>query len=78
MIAYKTYLTVEDPKQIILSDVPFQPGQRVEVVLLAAEKDHHHIQELKSLFKTTQSLSRAQNISEEEIVREIEIYRKGK
>ena len=77
MKAYKTYLTIQDPKHVVLPDVPFHPGQRVEVVLLAAEDDHRtHIRELKSLFKVTQELPQAQSITEEDIAAEIEAYRK--
>ncbi|MEH2357639.1 hypothetical protein [Nostoc sp.] len=34
MNAYKTYITIEDPKQLVLSDLPFKAGQRVEVIIL--------------------------------------------
>jgi hypothetical protein len=40
MIAYKTYVTIADPKHVVLSDLPFRAGQRVEVVVIAeAEED---------------------------------------
>lgn len=35
MIAYKTFVTIEDPKCVVLSDLPFHAGQRVEVVVIA-------------------------------------------
>ena len=79
MKAYKTYLVIKDPKQVVLSDVPFRAGQRVEVVLLAKEDDQDiHIKELKRLFKITQELPQARAITEEEIAAEIEAYRKGR
>lgn len=79
MKAYKTYLVIKDPKHVVLSDVPFRTGQRVEVVLLAKEDDQDiHIEELKKLFKTTQELPQAHTITEEEIAAEIEAYRKGR
>ncbi len=34
MNTYKTYITIDDTKQIILSDLPFPPGQRVEVIIV--------------------------------------------
>jgi hypothetical protein len=37
MNAYKTYITIEDPKQVVLSDLPFQVGQRVEIIVLAED-----------------------------------------
>ena len=77
MKAYKTYLTIQDPKHVVLSDLPFRPGQRVEVVLLATDDDlTNSIQELQTLLKTTQGLPQAQTISEDEIAAEIEAYRR--
>ena len=79
MIAYRQYTTVQESKQIILSDVPFQPGQRVEVVLLAEEeRPAARVQELRALFKATQALPQAQVITEEEIAAEIAAYRAGR
>ena len=79
MIAYRQYTTVQESKQIILSDVPFQPGQRVEVVLIAEEeRPAARVQELRTLFKATQALPQAQVITEEEIAAEIAAYRAGR
>lgn len=79
MKAYKTYITIRDPKHVVLSDVPFRPGQCVEVVLLTREDDQNsNVNELQTLFKNTQALSQARSISEEDIAAEIEAYRSGK
>ncbi len=79
MIAYRRYTTVQESKQIVLSNVPFQPGQRVEVVLIAEEeRPAARVQELRALFKTTQALPQAQTITEEEIAAEIAAYRAGR
>jgi hypothetical protein len=78
MKAYKTYLTITDPKQVILSDVPFRAGQKVEVLVLAAEDDTAaRVRELKDLLKATQSLPQVQALSEEDILREVEAYQSG-
>lgn len=37
MKAYKKYATIEDPNHVVLSDLPFQPGQRVEVIILVED-----------------------------------------
>lgn len=37
MNAYKAYITIDDSKQIVLSDLPFTPGQRVEVIILTED-----------------------------------------
>ncbi len=79
MKAYRTFLTVTDPKQIILSDVPFRAGEKVEVVVLTAEENRQeHVGELKALFKETQSLPQIKALSEEDILREVEAHRNGK
>ena len=76
MKAYRTYLTVTDPKQVIIPDVPFQAGQVVEVLLLVHDADQPAIaQRLDALLKITQALPQAQTISDEDIAAEIEAYR---
>ena len=78
MMAYRQYVTVQDPKRIVLSNLPFRAGQRVEVVVIAEEEQPAaRIQELRALFKTTQALPQAQAITEEEIAAEIAAYRAG-
>jgi hypothetical protein len=78
MKAYKTFATVQEAKKLILDDVPFDKGQRVEVLLLAPDQDEtDRVLRLKSLFKETQGLPQIQAITEEEIAVEIERYRSG-
>lgn len=80
MKAYKTYSTVSDLKQVILSDVPFRIGEKVEIVVLTADDSSRakRVRRLKNLFKETQSLPQIQAISEDDILREVEAYRNGK
>jgi hypothetical protein len=76
MKTYKTFATVQEAKKLILDDVPFDKGQRVEVLLLAPDQDEtDRVLRLKSLFKETQGLPQVQAITEEEIAVEIERYR---
>jgi hypothetical protein len=75
MIAYKRIVTIQNPRELVLSDLPFQPGQRVEVVLLAEERSDRQLSELQALFQETQALPLARTITEEEIAAEIEAYR---
>ena len=78
MNAYKKYMTIEDPNQVVLSDLPFQPGQRVEVIILAEDSDRATLgQKIRDLFDKTQALPGVQDITEEEIAAEIEAYRRG-
>lgn len=78
MIAYKRYVTIQDPQQVILLDLPFQPGQRVEIVMIAEEDVNARVAALQTLFKTTQQLPQAQSLTDDEIAAEIEAYRAGK
>lgn len=78
MATYKTFITIEDPNQIVLSNLPFQKGQRVRVVLLAEDDERATIsQKLRDLFKKTQALPEVSKITEEEIVAEVAAYRRG-
>lgn len=77
MKAYKTFAIVQKPKRIVLENVPFEPGERVEVVLLAAEQAETEEQsQMKALFRETQDLPQSRTITEEEIAAEIDAYRK--
>lgn len=77
MNAYKKYIIIEDPKNVILSDLPFQPGQRVEVIILADDSPRLALaQKLRELFKETQALHADNPVTEEEIAAEIEASRR--
>lgn len=76
MNSYIKQVTVNDPKQLILSDLPFKPGQQVEIQIKVVEKDRVKIaQELKALFKELQSLPDSQALTEEDIAAAIDAYR---
>ncbi len=78
MNTYRRRLVVQDPKQIVLSDVPFQTGQEVEIILRSIEQPTVEWKnDLRALLKKTQSLPQIQTLTEEDIVAEIEAYRKG-
>lgn len=76
MNTYRRRLVVQDPKQIVLSDVPSQTGQEVEIILRSIEQPTvEQKNELRALFKKTQSLPQIQTLTEEDILAEIEAYR---
>ena len=78
MNTYRRRLVVQDPKQIVLSDVPFQTGQEVEITLRSVElPTAERKNKLRALLKKTQSLPQIQTLTEEDILAEIEAYRKG-
>lgn len=80
MKAYRTYLTVTDPKHIVISDTPFRTGDKVEIVVMTVSEDNRkeRVSELKGLFKETQSLPHVKDLTEDDILREVEAYRNGK
>jgi hypothetical protein len=78
MNAYKTYITIENPKQVVLSDLPFQIGQRVEIIVLAEDNPQDTISnKLRNLFDKTQAIPGVEEVTEEDIAAEIEAYRRG-
>jgi antitoxin ParD1/3/4 len=78
MNAYKKYITIEDPNHMVLSGLPFKAGQRVEVIILAEDKERETLAEkLRQLFKETQALHQDNPLTDEEIATEIEAYRRG-
>lgn len=78
MNAYKKRITIEDPNNVVLSGLPFQPGQRVEITISAEENSRAEIsQKFRNLFDKTQEIPGVQEITEEEIAAEIEAYRRG-
>lgn len=79
MRAYKKYVTITDPKKLTLSDLPFRPGQRVEVVMIAEDEEREkRVEELRALLRKTQALPEAKAVSEDMIAEEIAAYRAGK
>jgi antitoxin ParD1/3/4 len=77
MKEFRTSLTIEDPKQLVLSDLPFSEGQEVEVVVIA-KGPNARVQQLKDLLRATQSLTHVQALTEEDIIREVEAYRNAR
>ena len=80
MIAYKRTVTVEDPDRVVLSGLPLRKGQRVEIVVLAAEKlqARRPRKGLRSLLKATQRASALRPVTERQIAEEILALRSGR
>ena len=79
MLAYKQYVTINDPSKMELTNLPFRKGQRVEVVMIAEDDDRSdRVEELRGLFKNTQAMPQVQAISDDMIAEEIEKYRIGR
>jgi hypothetical protein len=86
MATFRKQITIEDPDHVVLSGLPFEPGQRVEITLTTDSSAcppldalrSRSVPERESLFKTTQALPQAQAITEDEITAEIVAYRSGR
>ena len=80
MTAYKKYFTIDDPKSLVLTDLPFKQGQVVEVVVIAQDngESEERVRALQALLKETQALPQTQAITEDEIAAEIDAYRAGR
>jgi len=79
MLAYKKYVTIKEPGNIVLTDLPFRPGQRVEVLIIAEEEERKkRLQDLRALLKKTQKLPKVKAISDDLIAEEIAAYRAGR
>ncbi len=78
MQSYRTKIKIEDPKKLVLSNLPFRSGQVVEVLVQAEESRTKAVTEMKALLKQTQALPKIKKLTEEEILAEIEAQRSGK
>lgn len=72
MRAYKKHVVVEDPHRVVLSDLPFEAGQRVEVVMIADEPQAAaRLETLHNLLTSTQALPQARSLTEADIAAEV-------
>jgi hypothetical protein len=78
MNTYHKTLVIQDPNQLVLSDLPFQKGQQVEVTIIPKNYDREALaNQLRDFFKEVQALHADKPLAEEEIEAEIEAYRRG-
>ena len=76
MAKYQRHITITDPNNVVLSDLPFATGQRVKVVFTTEDaRQSVDIETLKTLFKATQALPQLRAIDTDEIAAEIAAYR---
>lgn len=50
MKAYRTYARITKSRRVVLSDLPFEEGQRVEVVVLGNDRTNNSIEQARILF----------------------------
>ena len=78
MQTYRTFGVIQESGQIVLSNLPFRPGQLVEVLVLGEDQYRNGLTEkLTLLLKETQALPQVQALTEAEISAEIAAYRSG-
>jgi hypothetical protein len=78
MNTYHKTLVIEYPNQLVLSDLPFQKGQQVEVTIIPKNYDREALaNQLRDFFKEVQALHADNPLTEEEIEAEVEDYRRG-
>ncbi len=76
MEAYQTFSTVDDSNKVVLSNLPFQAGPKVEIYIkVVDEKRLEAAKNLRDLFKEIQALPSSQELTLEEIAQEIEACR---
>ena len=84
LTAYRKKVTVRPDGSIEIMDSLLKPGTEAEVIVLVEiELENIHaiqarLNQWEDLFKETQALPQAQNITEEEITAEIAAYRAEK
>jgi hypothetical protein len=77
MQAYKKYLTVDNPNEIVLSGLPVSKGQKLEIVIIADNLPEKELPNIRELLDETQANPVAKTITEEDIKSEIDAYRRG-
>ena len=80
MTAYKRYARIKESNSLLLTDLPFKPGQVVEVVMTAQNGDEseERVRDLQAMLNDTQALPAARAMSEDDIAAEVEAYRAGR
>jgi hypothetical protein len=70
MNAYKKYVTIEQPHQLFLADLPFKSGQRVEIIILAedSQETNPQLEELRQKIDSATEQILAGNVTDGELV----------
>lgn len=73
----KTEMVIGNNHSFMLSDLPFETGEKVLVFVMSETKLTAKLNKWRKLFKTTQAFPQLQNITDADIETEIEAYRAG-
>ena len=73
----KKELIIDNSHSFLLSDLPFETGEKVVVFVMSETDLTAKLQKWQTLFKETQALPQVKNITDADIDAEIEAYRGG-
>lgn len=70
MNAYKKYVIIDNSQQLILSDLPFKAGQKVEIIILADDNNEvdSELEELRQKIDSATEQILAGNVTDGELV----------
>ena len=70
MNAYKKYVIIDNPQQLVLSDLPFSASQKVEIIILAEEHNEvdSQLEELRQKIDSATEQILAGNVTDGELV----------
>ena len=78
MYKYSTSVTLDNPNQLVLSNLPFKPGQKLKINIEIIDEDEQYdelLKRWKKLLKETQELHTDNPLTEAEIIAEINAIR---
>jgi len=73
----KKELVIDNSHSFLLSDLPFETGEKVVVFVMSETDLTAKLQKWRTLFKETQALPQVKDITDADIDAEIEAYRAG-
>lgn len=70
MNTYKKHLTINNTQELVLSDLPFLPGQKVEITIVAEDSDETNskLEELRKKIDSGTEQILAGNVTDGELV----------
>ncbi len=70
MNAYKKHIIIDDSQQLLLSDLPFKAGQKVEIIILAEDNSEveSQLEELRQKIDSATEQILAGNVTDGELV----------
>ena len=76
-MVFKKELVIDNSHSFLLSDLPFETGEKVVVFVMSETDLTAKLQKWRTLFKETQALPQLKDITDADIDAEIEAYRAG-